>query len=164
MSAALDKDDGIVACWSCHGPVAGRALFDKYGCVGCHLVKVIAPEGGVQCPELTGMGSKSESQFSNTHLFGHVEKIDHFEYTTKYQWLYQHFMNPQKITPGDPEHGVPATVMPNFQLSETEAKLLTLFVSSFRDPNVDNIAYAWIAKNPATGKYTVLKPATAKKK
>jgi molecular chaperone HscB len=38
MSAALDKDDGIVACWSCHGPVAGRALF-------CHTCGAVQPPG-----------------------------------------------------------------------------------------------------------------------
>jgi molecular chaperone HscB len=36
MSAALDKDDGIVGCWSCHGPVAGRALF-------CHTCGAVQP-------------------------------------------------------------------------------------------------------------------------
>jgi molecular chaperone HscB len=38
MSAALDKDDGIVGCWSCHGPVAGRALF-------CHTCGAVQPPG-----------------------------------------------------------------------------------------------------------------------
>ena len=36
MSAALDKDDGIVGCWSCQGPVAGRALF-------CHTCGAVQP-------------------------------------------------------------------------------------------------------------------------
>ncbi len=142
--------------------VAGRALWDKYGCVGCHMVKVIQADGGNQGPELTGTGSKAESTFSNTHVFAHVEKIDHYEYTTKYQWLYQHFIDPQKIAPDDP-HTTDfneATVMPNFQLSDTEGKLLTLFVSSFRDPAVDNMPNAWMAREP--GKYTILKPATKK--
>jgi hypothetical protein len=140
--------------------VAGRALFDKYGCVGCHMAKVIAPEGGNQCPELTGMGSKTESQFSNTHIFTHVERISEHEYTTKYQWLYQHFMDPPKITPADPITGVEVTKMPNFQLTTTEAKLLTLFVMSFRDAAVDNIPNQFVAKGP--GKYTILKAAGKK--
>ncbi len=137
--------------------VAGRALFDKYGCVGCHMVKVVAPEGGNQCPELSGMGSKTESQFDNTHIFSHVEKITEYQYTTKYQWLYQHFMNPGKVTPEDKVTGAVATTMPNFQLSPTEANLLVLFVTSFRDPDVDNIPSQWMAKGP--GKYSILKPA-----
>ena len=141
--------------------VAGRALFDKYGCIGCHAAKVIAPDGGNQCPDLTGMGSKTESQFSNTHRFAHVEKITEYEHTTKYQWLYQHFMDPQKITPADKVTGDLATVMPNFQLTETEAKLLTLFVSSIRDPAVDNIPNQYVAKGP--GKYSILKAAPKKK-
>ena len=40
MSAALDKDDGIVGCWSCHGPVAGRALF-------CHTCGAVQPPGQI---------------------------------------------------------------------------------------------------------------------
>jgi molecular chaperone HscB len=36
MPAALDKDDGIVGCWSCHGPVGGRALF-------CHTCGAVQP-------------------------------------------------------------------------------------------------------------------------
>jgi len=40
MPAALDKDDGIVGCWSCHGPVAGRALF-------CHTCGAVQPPGQV---------------------------------------------------------------------------------------------------------------------
>jgi hypothetical protein len=140
--------------------VAGRALFDKYGCVGCHMVKVVAPEGGNQCPELSGMGSKSESQFQNTHFFNHIDQISEYEFTTKYQWLYQHFMNPGKVTPEDKETGAVATTMPNFQLSPTEAKLLTLFVNSFRDPAMDNMPAQWVAKGP--GKYSILKPAAKK--
>ena len=172
----MHKQRGGVAfiqasCTKCHAPdqlpegaeqlMAGRALWDKYGCVGCHMVQVIQPDGGNQCPELTGMGSKSESEFSNTHLFQHVERISEHEYTTKYQWLYQHFMDPQKITPGDPP-AIPATVMPNFQLTETEAKLLTLWVSSFRDAAKDNIPAQWVSRQP--GKYDVTKPAGAKAK
>ncbi len=40
MSAAPDRDDGIVGCWSCHGPVAGRALF-------CHTCGAVQPPGQV---------------------------------------------------------------------------------------------------------------------
>jgi hypothetical protein len=159
------------SCTKCHTPdqlpegteqlVAGRALWDKYGCVGCHMVQVIQPDGGNQCPELTGMGTKTESQFSNTHKFHAVEKVDHYEYTTKYQWLYQHFLNPQKITPDDPHTPEnDQTVMPNFQLSDAEAKLLTLFVSSFRDPAVENIPSQWMAKS--AGKYSIVKTAPKK--
>jgi molecular chaperone HscB len=36
MVMAVEKDDGIVGCWSCHGPVAGRALF-------CHTCGAVQP-------------------------------------------------------------------------------------------------------------------------
>lgn len=161
------------SCTKCHAPdklpegtellVSGRALFDKYGCIGCHKVQGVANDGGVQGPELTGMGSQSESLFSNKHNFDHVTPVTHYEFTTKYQWLYQHFLDPLGVTPDNPHTpDFDGTVMPNFQMSETEAKVLTLFVQSFRDEAADNIPVQWLAKGP--GKYSVVKAVPTAKK
>jgi hypothetical protein len=154
------------SCTKCHAPdklpegteelVAGRALWDKNGCKTCHTVQRIQPDGGTQCPELTGMGSKTESEFSNTHSYQHVEAVSEEEHTTKYQWLYQHFLDPAKVTPGNPHTNEAPTIMPNFRLTTTEAKLLTLWVSSFRDPAKENMPSQWIATGP--GRYDVTKP------
>jgi hypothetical protein len=135
--------------------VAGKALFDHYGCVGCHTVKEIGATIGQQCPELTGIGSKTESQFSNTHLFDHVkDRKGDGEFTTKFEWLYQHFLNPLAVTPGDKKTGMAPTVMPNFHMTETNARILTAFVMSMRDAAAENIPSNWIAKGP--GKYSIV--------
>ncbi|MES2201930.1 MAG: hypothetical protein V4498_06750 [candidate division FCPU426 bacterium] len=135
--------------------VAGRALVQKYGCMGCHSSKELGQTIGIMCPDLTGIGSKTESQFANTHLFEHLE--DHStdgHYITKYEWLYQHFLDPQKITPIDPKAPPGTGVMPNFHMTETNARILTAFVMSLRDPAVENIPSNWIAKGK--GSYTVV--------
>jgi hypothetical protein len=44
--------------------------------------------------------------------------------------------------------------MPNFEMTDTNARLLTQFVMSFRDPNVENIPGQWMAKGK--GKYSVV--------
>jgi cytochrome c2 len=155
------------SCTKCHAPdklpegtealVAGRALWDQHGCKTCHTVAVVEPNGGVQGPELTGLGSKTESEFSNTHSYEHVARISEYEHTTKYQWLYQHFKDPLAVTPDNPHTPeFDGTIMPNFHLNDTDAKLLTLWVQSFRDEAKENIPAKWIAKGP--GRYDVTKP------
>lgn len=135
--------------------VAGRKLWDKYGCMGCHKAAPLNEVVGELCPELTGIGSKAESEFANTHIFAHVEdRHGDGHFTTKFEWLYQHFLDPQKITPGDPHQNMPPTTMPNFQMSDSHAKILTLFVMSFRDQAKENIPASWLAKGK--GKYSVV--------
>lgn len=135
--------------------MAGKALWDKYGCIGCHKAQEIGATIGELGPELTGIGSQSESQFSNKHSYDHVEDRDgHGHFTTKFEWLYQHFLNPEKVVPAIPELKQAQTLMPNFQMTETHARLLTQFVTSFRDPHVENIPGQWMAKGK--GKYSVV--------
>jgi hypothetical protein len=147
------------SCTKCHahdalpegteGLVAARAIMKKNGCLGCHTAdQLLMPGslGGTQCPNLTDIGSKTESEFANTHIFAEVEdRLKDGHFTTKYEWLFQHFLNPQKVTPG--------TAMPNFHLNETEANLLTALVMSLKDPARENIPSQWLAKGK--GKYTV---------
>jgi molecular chaperone HscB len=59
MSAALDKDDGIVGCWSCHGPVADRALF-------CHTCGAVQPPG--QVDHFTRLGIDRDFQVDSDDL------------------------------------------------------------------------------------------------
>ena len=59
MSAALDKDDGIVGCWSCHGPVAGRALF-------CHTCGAVQPPG--QIDHFARLGLDRDFQIDSAEL------------------------------------------------------------------------------------------------
>lgn len=46
--------------------------------------------------------------------------------------------------------------MTNFHLTDTEAKTLTVWVESFRDPKKENMPSQWIATGP--GRYDVTKP------
>ena len=135
--------------------VAGKALWDKYGCVGCHKAAEIGAKIGEMCPELTGLGSKTESQFSNTHSFAHVEdRKGDGDFTTKFEWLFQHFINAHKVTPALPALKQELTKMPDFEMTDTNARLLTMFVMSFHDPAVENIPGQWMAKGK--GKYSVV--------
>ncbi len=59
MSAAPDKDDGIVGCWSCHGPVAGRALF-------CHTCGAVQPPG--QVDHFTRLGVERDFEIDSADL------------------------------------------------------------------------------------------------
>ena len=59
MPAALDKDDGIVGCWSCHGPVTGRALF-------CHTCGAVQPPGQVN--HFTRLGLDRDFQIDSADL------------------------------------------------------------------------------------------------
>ncbi len=154
------------SCAKCHGLdalpegtellVAGRKLWDKYGCFGCHTIKGMDNADGISCPDLTGIGSKTESQFSNTHSFAHVDdRHGDGHFTTKFEWLYQHFLDPAKITPGDPHTGTPPTAMPNLQMTETNARIMTLFVMSLKDQAAENLPSHWISKSK--GKYSIIK-------
>ncbi|MBI5756286.1 MAG: cytochrome c [Nitrospirae bacterium] len=115
----------------------GRDLTYQYGCRGCH---VINGEGGTIGPELTGLGSKTELAFFLIHDFQHVEGPH-----TMAQWIYEHFLNPQKVVPGNPELKFAATIMPNFGFTDEQAKALTIYVLGLRNPKVDNIPYDYIA-------------------
>lgn len=117
--------------------IEGRRLTYQYGCRGCHKIN---GEGGSIGPELTGIGSKTELAFMLIHDFEHVEGPH-----TMAQWIYEHFLNPQKIVPGNPELNFAPTIMPNFGLTPEQAKALTIYVLGLRNPKVDAIPYEYIA-------------------
>ena len=116
----------------------GRGLTFQYGCRGCH--KIIG-EGGSIGPELTGLGSKTELAFMLIHDFEHVEGQH-----TMGQWIYEHFLNPQKVVPGNPELNFAPTIMPNFGLTPEQARALTIYVLGLRNPKVDAIPYEYISQ------------------
>ncbi|MCC6543728.1 MAG: c-type cytochrome [Nitrospirae bacterium] len=150
----LAKEYAQVSCSKCHmelhdrtvtaqdfpGAAAffkGRDLSYQLGCRGCHLIN---GEGGTIGPELTGVGSKTELAFFLIHDFQHVEG-----HHTMAHWIYEHFLDPQKIVPGNPDLSLAATIMPNFGLTEEQAKDLTIYVLGLRNAKVDAIPYEYIA-------------------
>lgn len=132
MSVTGDTFKGVEAF------LEGRRLTFQYGCRGCHKIN---GEGGNIGPELSGLGSKTELAFMLIHDFEHVEGPH-----TKAQWIYEHFLNPQKIVPGNPALNFAPTVMPNFGLTPEQARALTIYTLGLRDPKIDAIPYEYIAR------------------
>lgn len=117
----------------------GRGLTFQYGCRACHTIN---GDGGNIGPELTGFGSKTELAFGLIHDFAHIEGPH-----VKAEWEFEHFLDPQKVVPGNRELNFPPTIMPKFGFSNEQARALTIYVLNLRNPKVDNIPYEYIAKN-----------------
>jgi len=69
---------------------------------------------------------------------------------TKLQWEWEHFKDPQKVTPGNP-HATPPqppTIMPNFGLSDEETNQLTTLMSSFKDDAKEAIPMNFLSAYP----------------
>jgi mono/diheme cytochrome c family protein len=99
-------------------------------CIACHTVYGM---GEVVAPDLSEFGVSTEHEFEGTHTMHHVEGTH-----SKYQWTLEHFIDPKKITPGDPEHGQEETIMPNFEMSKEMAHKLTVWVHSMKPSDVPN--------------------------
>ena len=116
----LKKEYIQVSCGKCHSgqevkgaPLLslGRKLFAEKGCAGCHKIEGVS--AGNIGPELTTVGSKYKHEFDFARVKG--------EHTIA-NWIYEHFKDPQAVTPG--------TIMPNFNFTDEEAKALTIYMLS----------------------------------
>lgn len=103
-------------------------------CTSCHTIRGV---GEVIAPDLTEYGDRTEHEFEQTHVLKHVEGTKNL-----YNWTYQHFLDPQKVTPGDPAIGMEPTIMPNFGFTPEQAHALTTYVTSFR-ANKMPVAYVY---------------------
>lgn len=122
----------------------GKRLANELGCVACHAIRQLGSTA-VLAPELSSMGSKTELAFYLVHDYSRIVTPEH---TTR-AWEFEHFLDPQKIVPGNPDAAnpkdrTPPTIMPNWGLTEDEATALTVFVLSLRDPKVENIPRAYL--------------------
>jgi cytochrome c2 len=141
-------------------------------CGACHAVKQYGWTA-VAAPELSGIGSRTELSFYLVHDFQYVESDVH----TKAQWEFEHFVDPQKITPGKKqinkdtgqEEWIGRTIMPNFvaihKLTEEQTWMLTAWVMSLRDPKVERIpmAYSPPHRKPVVAKSDEGKPGAGAK-
>lgn len=101
-------------------------------CITCHTIRGM---GETLAPDLTEFGSRTEHEFELSHDLSHVEGERNM-----YNWTYQHFLDPQKITPGAPATSttpaVEPTIMPNFDFTPEEAHALTVFVMSLKEDRI----------------------------
>jgi len=96
------------SCGQCHrGNVPGapqlsqgRALLSRYGCVHCHTVKL--PDGSTMKP------------------VDDPPSLEHIADKTTREWIYAWLKNPQAYAP--------TSTMPNFQLSDDEARDISAFL------------------------------------
>ena len=122
------------SCQKCHGDlqpirndvpklIQGQALYKKLGCAGCHTVHGFGQTVSV---DLSDIGDKPWQLLDFTFVRGEP---------TEAQWLHEHFREPRQITPGFGKDELPPgeeevypTFMPNFGLSEDDAKALTIYM------------------------------------
>ncbi len=92
----------------------GRGLVTTLGCIACHTMN---GKGGIIGPELSFVGNKTKHEFDFSHLG--AEEPREVGY-----WLKQHFMNPQRVSPG--------SKMPPVKQGEDAADALTAYMLSLQ--------------------------------
>ncbi len=95
----------------------GKRSVGKYGCYSCHSIKGFegrAPIG----PELTKVGSKPLTQFG----FGHEYDVEH----SRDGWITAHLQSPRRWDNGTDRPFKDLLRMPNFDMSEKDAKSITV--------------------------------------
>jgi mono/diheme cytochrome c family protein len=100
----------------------------KLECVSCHTIQGV---GEVVAPDLSNFGESTQHEFEGTHNMKYVEGEKN-----KYEWTFQHFLNPKKISPADPAHGVEETIMPNFEMDKETAHKLVVWMYSMKESNI----------------------------
>jgi cytochrome c2 len=93
-------------------------------CFACHTIRKV---GEALAPDLTEFGARTEHEFEQTHDMRYVEGEKDM-----YNWTFQHFIDPLKISPGDPDIGMEPTIMPNFSFTDEQARALTALVFSYK--------------------------------
>ena len=98
----------------------GRKLFNELGCIGCHAVD---GWGGNISVEIGEIADKPKEELDFMHIKGE---------RTVANWLFEHFKDPQAVTPAQPEVGVMyPSPMPNHNLSDKDAEALTALMLSY---------------------------------
>jgi mono/diheme cytochrome c family protein len=94
----------------------GQQIFSQEGCLGCHKARGF---GGSKGPDLSEQGGKTRHEYNYRHVRG--EK-------TISNWLYSHFKEPEKISPG--------SQMPAINLAKKELEALVTFTMSLNKPDI----------------------------
>ena len=120
----------------------GKRLVLELGCGGCHTIRQMGTSSSV-APELSGFGSQTELAFKLLHDFTYRNlKGEH----SMRNWEFEHFKDPQKIMPGNTAQNIPTTSMPNYGLTDEEARSLTVFVMSLKDRKAERIPFNYMPK------------------
>ena len=115
----LDGDYVQATCGRCHfesyvegAPLLmmGKQLYNFYGCINCHKVY---KTGGSSGPDLTKVASKQADQFTWGEHTGSKSVL---------AWLQKHFENSQTFDP--------ASKMVDYEMTEENAKALTIYMLS----------------------------------
>ncbi len=93
--------------------VAGKRIFKREGCMGCHKVRSV---GGSVGPDLTNLANKPPKAYNYQNISGKH---------TRQNWLYEHFLQPQKISVN--------SQMLSFELSIQELQSLGIFALALSD-------------------------------
>jgi len=126
------------SCLKCHDEpdlkgaetaMKGKKLFEENDCYECHK---IGDKGESVAPELTKEGLKTKHHFDFSRIKG--EK-------TIANWQFEHLKNPEAV--------VPDSVMPNLELSDEDARALTVYLLSLTDEKVPEEYLVSIKKGPA---------------
>ncbi len=113
------------ACLKCHDEprlpgaalaVRGRQLYKEKECATCHRIDA---DGGNVGPELTKIGLKTARHYDFARLKGE---------RTLENWHFEHLKNPPAV--------IPDTLMPPLDLTDEEARALTVYVLSLRGARV----------------------------
>jgi cytochrome c2 len=129
----------------------GKKLVQEKACGVCHTIRQHNAIGTL-APDLSTWGSGTELAFYLLHDYHHVEGgMTDLHRTSKLNWEWEHFKNPLKVAPGNPEFNVPPTIMPNFGLTDEETTALTVYMASFKDPKIENIPMQYLPKQPLVG-------------
>jgi len=127
VQASCRKCHGNLVTMQSHVPMLleGMKLYRQLGCAGCHVVHGFGQTVSI---DLSDMGDKTWQLLDFTFVEG-----PH----TLSQWVYEHFKEPRKITPGFRKEELPPgeeevypTFMPNYGLTDEQAWILTVYMLS----------------------------------
>ncbi len=94
----------------------GRTIFLQEGCLGCHKARGV---GGILGPDLTAQGDKSKHEYN----FRNIK-----EKQTISNWLEQHFIDPEMVSPG--------SRMLHYDLPKSDLEALATLVMGLSDPKI----------------------------